>query len=649
MNLYTKTLTAFFIFLAIQTTAQEKRTYDSSYQPILGLSGQARFTYSFDKDGKRIKEGPFFFQSRQKDSLNPSLFIYEEWKGQYVANKKQGPWIYKKTRQYVQLEDVEKWELQYQLKTEERIIKAHYKDDLPDKDWELSRTVYRNKEVVEQTEYFRTSMQNQRMQGKIELQYRIDSMQSGRILGYAKNGLMDSTWKLEIQNGDSLIREQRIYQKGFLLSLKKNLDGDTVVKLNYPLSQLIQSSLNEASGEDQAVNIPVSLGFSDGYPRTSGYVLEQQSGNQYLELLLKQLFQYDPNWIPKNGLPLGTNRGFYVLTQKEKNLLDKWPDLEYSYREKVNQIKAGLDTNLSAATAPELETIRNWTKRQEYLLNYIKPWNNILTRKEIEYYYRQGELIRYAIELLDNDELLTADSSIRQINYPVPELNRQDFLNYISSNFERRTQTADSIAALLKKITRDQVINREKQAQVQRISQLKKEVDEQLKANGYAPAIQPLVQHLKDYFLAVEYPRLNTNFLEAVKENSGASKPIEDSLVFLLESVQMIQEIASRLPERTKKIDSLYTIYTFDPFTFNDKFPRRIKKKLFELIAIDLYNELLGKVSNNPSIAEVRSGTRKLYDIQERLLFLHDKDTRKLERKLKKGSSMEAKMEVIKV
>ncbi len=53
MNLYTKTLTAFFIFLAIQTAAQEKRTYDSSYQPILGLSGQARFTYSFDKDGKR--------------------------------------------------------------------------------------------------------------------------------------------------------------------------------------------------------------------------------------------------------------------------------------------------------------------------------------------------------------------------------------------------------------------------------------------------------------------------------------------------------------------------------------------------------------------------------------------------------------------
>jgi hypothetical protein len=235
------------------------------------------------------------------------------------------------------------------------------------------------------------------------------------------------------------------------------------------------------------------------------------------------------------------------------------------------------------------------------------------------------------------------------MNYPVPELNRQDFLNYISSNFERRTQTADSIAALLKKITRDQVINREKQAQVQRISQLKKEVDEQLKANGYAPAIQPLIQHLKDYFLEVEYPRLNTNFLESVKENSSASKPIEDSLVFLLESVQMIQEIASRLPERTKRIDSLYTIYTFDPFTFNDKFPRRIKKKLFELIAIDLYNELLEKISNNPSIAEVRSGARKLYDIQERLLFLHDKDTRKLERKLKKGSSMEAKMEVIKV
>ena len=143
-------------------------------------------------------------------------------------------------------------------------------------------------------------------------------MQSGRILGYAKNGLMDSTWKLEIQNADSLIHEQRIYQKGFLLSLKKNLDADTVVNLIYPVSQLIQSSLNEASGEDQAVNIPVSLGFSDGYPRTSGYVLEQQSGNKYLELLLKQLFQYDPNWIPKKWSAIGYQSRFLCTDAERK-------------------------------------------------------------------------------------------------------------------------------------------------------------------------------------------------------------------------------------------------------------------------------------------------------------------------------------------
>ncbi|MCG7860004.1 hypothetical protein MD537_23690, partial [Flavihumibacter sediminis] len=97
----------------------------------------------------------------------------------------------------------------------------------------------------------------------------------------------------------------------------------------------------------------------------------------------------------------------------------------------------------------------------------------------------------------------------------------------------------------------------------------------------------------------------------------------------------MIQEIAVRLPVRSKRIDSLYTIYTFDPFTFNDKFPRRIKKKLYDLIAVELYSDLLKQISINPSISEVRTGIRRLYDIQERLLFLHDKDTRKLERKLR--------------
>ncbi|MCG7860567.1 hypothetical protein MD537_26530, partial [Flavihumibacter sediminis] len=94
-----------------------------------------------------------------------------------------------------------------------------------------------------------------------------------------------------------------------------------ITNLKYPLSQLIQASLNEASGEDQAVNLPVSLSFSDGYPRTSEYLLAQKDANQYLEEMLRQLFQYDPGYIPTNGLPVGTNRGFYVLTQKEKNLL----------------------------------------------------------------------------------------------------------------------------------------------------------------------------------------------------------------------------------------------------------------------------------------------------------------------------------------
>jgi hypothetical protein len=640
MNLYTKTLTACLLFLAGQLSAQEKRSYDSSYQPILGQSGHARFTYYLNKEGKRIKEGPFQFQSKKRDSLNPSLFIYEEWKGQYAGNKKQGTWTYKKTRQWVQLEDVKEWDVQYQLKTEERIIKAHYTNDLPDKEWELIRTVFLNKEAVQQTEKLKMVLQNQRINGPIELYYQMDSTRSGRVSGFAQNGLMDSVWNFEIQKADSLIREQRQYKKGFLLSLTKIWQSDTITNLKYPLSQLIQASLNEASGEDQAVNLPVSLSFSDGYPRTSKYLLEQKDANYYLEEMLRQLFQYDPGYIPANGLPVGTNRGFYVLSSKEKNLLDKWPDLEYAYREKVNAIKAELDTSLATANAPALTWIRNWTNRQEYIFDYIKPWNNILSRREIEYYYRKGELIKYARELLDKDEIRTAESSLLSIAYEVPVFNTTDFLSYISSNFELRKQKADSILGELKGISREQAVSREKQALIQRVNALKKEVEEQLKDSSYDASIEPLMAHLKHYFMEMEYPRLYESFTNSM---------VADSITYLLESVQMIQEIAVRLPVRSKRIDSLYTIYTFDPFTFNDKFPRRIKKKLYDLIAVELYSDLLKQISINPSISEVRTGIRRLYDIQERLLFLHDKDTRKLERKLRKGSSIQDKLEVIKV
>ena len=112
------------------------------------------------------------------------------------------------------------------------------------------------------------------------------------------------------------------------------------------------------------------------------------------------------------------------------------------------------------------------------------------------------------------------------------------------------------------------------------------------------------MQHLNSYFLEQEFPRLYDSYLTGVKEVQTPGKKAADSLFYLLESLQMIQEISTTLPDRAKTIDSLYTIYTFDPFTFNDKFPRRIKKKLYDLIAIDLYNELLNKISTNTSVSE---------------------------------------------
>lgn len=633
------------IFFSESLRAQDMLRYDSLYQPMLGVSGHARFTYKLSKTGETIKQGGFEFESKTKDSLQPALFIQENWMGNFVENKKQGQWQYRKNRQLVHVEDINEWEVKYQLKTEERLLKSNYTLGKPDKEWELSRTIFVNKQPVTETEFVKTTLRNERFEGKIELYYLPDSVRSCRINGFARNGLMDSTWMFELKNGDTTYTERREYKKGFLLSLVRWNGADTILSLQYPLSSIIRSALYENSGTEQVLDHPVSITFSDGYPRTSPYIRAQHAGNSYLETVLTQLFQYEGNWIKEKGLPLGTSRGFYVLSAKEKNLLENWPELEYTFRERVKRIAANFDTTVVATTHPGLIFIKGWAEKQRNLLDYIKPWNNILSRNEIEYYHRRGELVDYSIEILGEDSIQLDDENTTVLKYPVNTLDQQDFLTYISSNFQRRIRTADSLLVQLDKIRGELAVLSENQQLLNSVQEIRKETDQLFSDSSKHEMIDPLYQKLRTEFAATEFNRLYRKFVDSA---TTAKKPIADSLMYLLSSLQIVSEMLDVLPSRQTQIDSLYTIYTFDPFTFNDKFPRRIKKKLYDIIAIDLYNSELRKLTTSTNISEIKTGVKLLYDIQERLIFLHDKDTRKIERKLKKGSSTQAKMEAIK-
>lgn len=645
---YCSLITCFFVLLWPSTgIGQEKRIYDSVYQPLPGHTGIARFEYFEDSEGRIIKDGSFQFRSEWRDSTDPTYFVYEKWTGAYRNNLKSGEWTYQKEKQKADIKGVEEGELRYHLKTEKRELRGRYDNNNPVGSWQLGRAIFLNNEKTEETETVNVAFNNKRIDGPVFIEFNMPGVGFITVQGTAKNGLMDSTWLLKYGSGDSTLKEFREYRNGFLLSLQRVNATDTILSLQFPLSSEIRRALQSGGTGSVALNRPVSLAFSDGYPRTSRWMTSQQQGNSYIETALQQLLQYEANFVQQHGLALGSNRGFYLMSTREKNLLEQWPSLEYEYREKVRQLQQFEQDHYKFRDDAAIKPILAWTEKQRYLLEYIKPWNNILSKNELEFHNRNGELVSYAFDLLSTDTLRWNGNQQQVVEYPVSASQRQDFLSYISANFKTRIQAADSLIGLYSDLAQTLMLADEVAMQKKNVDSLKERLTDKMK-NPAEPEMKGLLTHLHNSILQPYFDRYFQYFSIAGREAIPQQLAYADSLHYLLYTFAAVHDDAILVSKHKRKIDSLYTEFSFDPFTFNDRVPRRVKKKLYEIVAEDLVDELLAKVAGALTPAEARLRMQQLIEVQERVIFLRDKDTRKLERKLRKNDPIEKKLELLK-
>lgn len=655
MSFYSRYCTVLYLFLSClihffspaKAVGQEKKLYDSIYQPQIGHTGTARFEYYEADDGRIIKDGSFRFRSEWRDSTDPTFFIYEIWTGNYSKNQKSGEWVYRKERQKADIAGVEDGKLRYQLNTEKRELKGNYEKNIPAGSWQLTRTTYVNNEKTGETETVNVVFNNNKITGPVSIQFNLPGTGRTFVMGNAKQGLMDSTWRLQYHKGDSAVEEIRQYQNGFLLSLQQVHEADTILNLRFPLSQEIRRALESGGSGSVAINRPVSLAFSDGYPRTSRWMTVQQHGNAYIETALQQLLQYEPGFTQQHGLALGSNRGFYLMSTREKNLLEKWPALEYEYREKVRLLRQFEQDHYKFRDDAAIKPILAWTERQAYLLEYIKPWNNILSRNELEFHNRNGELVSYAAGLLSTDTLRWNGQQEQVMHYPVPASQNQDFLSYISANFKNRIQTADSLINLYSDLAQSLMLADEVAMQKKIVDSLKEQLSAQMR-NPAEPEMRELLTQLHDNVLQPYYDSYYQYFQQSGRDAIPRQLGYADSLNYLIYTFSQVYKDAIQVSKLKRRIDSLYTEYSFDPFTFNDRVPRRVKKKIYEIVAEDLVDQLLTIAAQSGTPAETRQRMQQVREVQERIIFLRDKDTRKLERKLRRNDSIEKIMELVK-
>src|SRR5690606_42005167 len=100
--------------------------------------------------------------------------------------------------------------------------------------------------------------------------------------------------------------------------------------------------------------------------------------------------------------------------------------------------------------------------------------------------------------------------------------------------------------------------------------------------------------------------------------------------------------------ERAKELDSLYTDYVFDPFTYSDNVPTRLKKRLYNIVTEEMNTQLIEKAQTDyTQPGEVLKRLNKIYALQDRLFFLVDKNTIKLERKLRRAKSLNERLNLL--
>lgn len=640
---YIKTLIlSCFLLTVFSAFAQQTRTYDSIYQPAPGITGEAQFEYILNDEGERIKNGEFLFEREVRDSLTPTTATYNRWEGQFNNNIKVGSWLYETKNHKVEINEISEINLDYDIFTEDEILEINYAEGFPEGELFLESTLYINNNRVKNLKYFETEFIDGRMNGDFEFILSDEEKDLVSVIGEVSNGLMSGLWEFNYHE-ENLV-ETREYDRGILLRLTKTEDNEIIQELNFPLSEGLQAALNNEETNVELVNNPLSLRFSDGYPRTSEYIKAQEKGEEVIEMIFDEIFQYDENIDPTEQLPLGTNRGFYPLSSEEQERLEEWTEVEATFRNNIQQLKNLEIDNLDFVEDPDIQTILKWSEKQEELEEYIKPWNNILSKAQAEFYNREGLLVDYSYNLLQSDTLQINDEEVI-LEYE-PREKGDNFLLYIVENFKDRNKMGDSLIKTFSVELEELEINQEISEVNKQISRQKEEVDSIYEFLPEHEKTRNTLYNVKSHYINNVYPDEFEEFTTAADE--GEQVQAGRDIIVQLELLKNIRETGEQIAERHLEVDSLYTDYTFDPFTYSDRVPVRRKKRLYNLVNDDIINRIIDRA--NSSYLEPREVLKDLqlaYQMQERLIFLEDKNTSRLERRLRRSDSLNERIELL--
>lgn len=580
---------------------------------IFGDTGTAVFNLKKSTETKSpIKEGPYSFESqREFRQANPQL-ISQKIRGAYKSNKKHGIWEFENHKTEFKNKGFENGTPKFSKIERNLRAKGNFKYGNPDSDWHILQSTGSDSLLS-----VRVGFKDGWLNGPFYFSNQIKNI---KITGEILQGLLHGQWTLNLGN----TKEQRIYERGVLLFLLTTQGTDTLENLVYPISSVCKKALvQKADKNNPLVNFPMSLTFSDGYPKSSKWVTAQQSGNRHLKIVDSLIGVFSPQWKSSVGLSFGTNRCRYPLQGAEVKLLNDWLKKDEIFIESVNRLNDSVQSFKNLNLSIEIALAREWIKKQNQIIEFTRTWRKILENGQLIYYYRNGPILEHVKNWLSSD-------TISQKQWHYKSDTNSGFLLFLDQNWQKRIQKANSLQDELKSIKSKFHLSREVINLSVEIDRRKTEIRQWIK-NLYLDSSIHYREFLKDLDSTYLGDTFQAHLDAFLKEtNILKEKKLGQELVYALDTLYAFVEYVVEASRQHAVLDTFYTEVRLDAFTF-ERYRARIKKRLYSISDRTLQH--LYK-RGAYSLFNERWGTLKtIQQIQQTLYYLRDANTSLMERR----------------
>ena len=650
-HLKLKSISILIFFIILITTgltySQQREKYVGEYT-FNNEEGQAEFSFFENREGNIILDGNFIFIRRTIDTLDRTLLSKLNVNGNFRQNQKHGRWRYVQEEHRVELRDVIDFEVITEIESENYELSAEYNEGLPNGIWEYKENKFERGRLEPLFRSDPINFSSGNITGGVSFEQFGDYLTyniSGRL---DTQGVMTGEWIFTYMRDTVFVRETRRYENGFLLGLRVVNDETKEVINEVIFHEVIQNLDRLNQGEKVGFSIAEArfpLTFNVGYRQYFEEIQVQERGNEFLRHVLSRILQYEEDYVQEDGYlsqyPIHTRRFEYPISKDDQSNIEEIEESFEALQSEVNRFANMNALAINRYRDDSLAFAYEYFQNKQERLDRVDTLVQILTSDEIRYidqnvFVREGidylsafDTIRYEFDNdvmtkeLSYEEEISDDKSLTEnvIAYIRREQSLVDILsNYITSELEQLEQT-DDLATLEARIL-------ENKAEVDSIYLTHKTISNR-DLEMFAAVFENILQRQFNE-LSRRYSEMDT-YIERIEQG-------EVILDLISEMQDQFDRLAAVFPT-IEDLDETYQEETFNPFTYS-RYNVRAKERLFDNGGMVLFNHYINELNNEESYTMIKEHLNKIEALQERLYELRDVDTRRIERRLGRRTSI---------